>query len=163
MTGDPSQMEEEGRYHRHFVLPVENLRDQASQSATVFAAIGIRSAYLLNGGALIAIPAIVQIASAVEISKAALIVSVMCFVVGIATAILSNIIAYRVSFAAALAHAQEANARILGLYNGQSIQGQDTYAGRIKSTAKLAAMGLAVLIGSMIAFLLGLMTIIFGL
>ena len=90
---------------------VERLRDRADQSASEFALAAVKTSYLLNGGALVAIPAILQIGHAGTISKPSLMAATISFVVGIIFSVVTNFLAYRSLFKAGEAHGYELNAR----------------------------------------------------
>lgn len=91
--------------------PVERRGERADQAAIEFAAIGIKSNYLLNGGALVALPAIMQFAEKGAVNWNLLFWSVWLFVLGMATAAATNFFAYRSVMLAGEAHGHEQTAR----------------------------------------------------
>ena len=92
---------------------IENRISESGASSTEIAVLAIRSAYILNGGALVGIPAIMQFAEKGTLGPAYLITSTVLFVVGVAFAALTNYFAYQSTQSAIEALGDEGNARML--------------------------------------------------
>lgn len=91
--------------------PAERLRDQCNLGAVDFASIAIKATFVMNGGALVALPAILQFADKGRISTQSLLVSVILFVVGIVLATITNFLAYKSMLVASDGHENEVSAR----------------------------------------------------
>ena len=76
---------------------LERLTELSEGSVREFASIGIRFAYILNAGGLVAVPAIMELLPKNSGSGAALLAPAVIFVVGILAAAVTNFLAYRSS------------------------------------------------------------------
>jgi hypothetical protein len=153
---------------------VERLRDQTNRGATEFASIAIRSAYLLNGSALVAKPAILKLVGNSTLTGGILLTSVISFFAGIFLSSVTNYLAYRSMFTAGNGHDLEISARVIEVKNAHypsddisidqakivsirsDAQDKATNANRLADIAVIS-FGLSVLV-----FLFGLGIIIFG-
>lgn len=153
---------------------VERLRDQADEAAIKFATIGINFNYFLNGGALVALPAILQFAEKGSVNLESLNFAMWLFVAGIVLAGLTNFLAYRSVIKAAEAHSEEINARAmdvsLAYYPPEDPSERQTEAASKHTTSKLllgvarttANWGILTFAVSNIFFLVGLSLIIWS-
>lgn len=154
---------------------VERLRDHADQGAIEFASIGVKSIYVLNGGALVAIPAILKFTQGGTISKGYVVAAVIFFVAGILLAAAANYLAYRSMFQAGAGHAKEMNARAVEVSNNHyppedpSIsqakikESRSEHDDLLLRANRLADKGVVVFGTSFLAFLAGSGIIIYGL
>lgn len=100
------------------VLPIEHQASDAYKAAIDYSLLGFKSMFILNGGALVALPAIVQTFNATcaqgTIAKVA-----ACFVIGILFAAAATTLSYFVVCAEGVFHwnrREEVAQTILGLY-----------------------------------------------
>ncbi len=94
------------------LAPVDAQIALATESATSLALTGLRSGYLLNGGALIALPAFIEIFKKLESGDTDLFVfAAIAFVLGLITCTVANFLGYKCVSTATLAHQENRNWR----------------------------------------------------
>lgn len=99
--------------HRINLEPVERQAQQADHGSIEFASIALKAGYVLNGGGLVAIPAILKLAEGQTALDTLLLSSVVLFVIGIVLTCAANYFAYRSMFVAAEGHVKEIEARVI--------------------------------------------------
>ena len=178
-----SEMEQVNRDRRAAFLtefrvnldPIERIRDTADSGATEFALVGVRSCYLLNGGGLVAIPAIMQILSKTQLPGSLVLWPALVFVLGILFSAITNYFAYRSMFTASEAWGFELNARaseVSGTYypqedeaahKGKIAQNRIDQERKLTSARRCADIGVITFGGAIICFLVGVGLAIHGL
>lgn len=93
--------------------PVERRAENSSRAMVDFASIAINSSFIMNGGALVAIPAILEFSNDNAISEIGFIVPSILFVIGIVLSSITNYFAYRSANEEVDAHNEEASARAI--------------------------------------------------
>ena len=78
--------------YRTNIEPVQRDITEANRATVDFALTGIKSLYLLNGGAIIAVPAFAGVSERLSIDSLG--TAIACFAVGLFTAALTNLLAY---------------------------------------------------------------------
>jgi len=153
---------------------VERVQEHADRSAVEFAIIAVKSCYILNGGALVVIPAILQFAEKGTVSKVSLLAATVLFVVGIFLAALANYLAYRSMFRAGEGYGEEISARAtdvrIAYYPPEdpsedqaNIKSYRTKSERyFKESKRLADWGVGTFSLSVLTFLIGVGIIIYG-
>ena len=155
--------------------PVERLREAADNNAAEFASIGVRYSYILNAGGLVAIPAIMELLPTTAVDKSLLLLPAILFATGILSAAATNLLAYCSSLKAAQAWAHERNARIhdtsvqyhpppdRGKIDETILKERSSYHHNIELAQHHSNRGLAAFIFSVLLFMAGVFSAIFGL
>lgn len=160
--------------HRLNLEPIERLQSQTNQAATHFASMAINFGYLINGGALVAIPAIIQFSEKGTLNKSSIVASASFFALGIILSAVTNLFAYRSMYSASEGHQKEMEARTLDVWDKHHIPSdwaaRRQRAGEIRansdnefaSARTSANIGVGIFMASIATFILGIGSIILG-
>ncbi|HEY8593989.1 MAG TPA: hypothetical protein VIL84_01995 [Devosiaceae bacterium] len=174
------QIEQANRERRSIYLsefrinlePVERLRGQADDAAVKFASIALNSSYILNGGALVALPAILQFTENGTIDPGRIATSVWFFVAGIAFAAITNFLAFHSVMQAGEGHNYEIAARAIDvriahyppddiqIHQADSALSRDSSKKKLGSATTISRFGVTSYILSILSFLFGVCIIV---
>lgn len=76
------------------IVPVEQFVIEAGKGAIAFAQTALKSGFILNGGALIALPAFIQIFSVSDVASAYITITILCFTGGLFFCGIGALLAY---------------------------------------------------------------------
>lgn len=160
---------------RASIDPIERMIERLDAAARDFASIGTRFCYILNAGGLVVIPAIMEFLPAADIERSLLLWPAGSFGFGILLAATTNYFAYISTFKASEAWSHESNARAkecsANYYppENREIHQSEIEVERGSFKTKLgraqcyANTGISTFVGSIVAFLLGVGSAIYGL